>query len=207
MTFRASPNKQCTMKSEENCRARGTILLTCPGEVNPTLGGWWRHRLRISKKLENLNAALSLYFAWYNFYNSLLVTYNSCYRGRHYARQYGIFLVYVDRHAGVDIMSSGSQHRRPSPLSENALRQLIRVAVDKGYYTESLHHPERNISVDDVLHGADRSDWTLIGEPEWDGSRKGYKFKILTVDIEGDELTLIVAAFPEEKRIEFVTAW
>src|SRR5258708_1653353 len=102
-------------------------------------------------------------------------------------------------------MSTGSRDKRPSPLSENALRQFIRVAFEKGYYTESLHHPERNISVDDVLHGVERSDWTIAGSPEWFESSRNYHYKILTVDIEGDELTIIIGAFPEEKRIEFVT--
>ena len=104
-------------------------------------------------------------------------------------------------------MSTGSRDKRPSPLNENALRQLIRVAIEKGYYTESLHHPERNISVDDVLHGVERSDWTLVGIPEWFEIFRSYRYQIRTVDIEGDDLTIIIAAYPEEKRIEFVTAW
>ena len=104
-------------------------------------------------------------------------------------------------------MSTGSRDKRPSPLNENALRQLIRVALDKGYYTESLHHPERNISEDDIIHGVERSDWTLVGIPEWVESSYCYRYRICTVDIEGEELTLILAAYPVEKRVEFITAW
>jgi hypothetical protein len=104
-------------------------------------------------------------------------------------------------------MSTGSQKQRPQALSEYALRHLIRVAITKGYYTESLHHPERNISEDDIIHGVERSDWTLVGIPEWFETFRSYRYQIRTVDIEGDELTIIIAAYPEEKRIEFVTAW
>src|SRR5258708_7504060 len=101
-------------------------------------------------------------------------------------------------------MSTGSRDKRPSPLNENALRQLIRVAIEKGYYTESLHHPERNISVDDVIHGVERSDWSLIGNPEWCQYRHTYKYQLSTVDIDGDELTIIIAGYSEGKRIEFI---
>ena len=103
-------------------------------------------------------------------------------------------------------MSSGSE-RHPNPLNEHALRQLIRVALDKSYYREHLHHPERNISVDDVIHGLDRSDWTLAANPQWDEWYRSYKYQICTVDIEGDELTVVIAAYPEEKRIAIITAW
>ena len=109
--------------------------------------------------------------------------------------------------AGVDIMSTSSRGKRPSPLSENALRQHIRVALERGYYTESLHHPERNISVEDVIHGIERSDWTLVGNPEWWEQNQTFKYRICTVDIDGDELTVILAAYPNEKRIEIITAW
>ncbi len=102
---------------------------------------------------------------------------------------------------------SSSSERRPNPLNEHALRQLIRVALYKGYYREYLHHPDRDISVDDVIHGLERSDWTLEENPEWNDGNRTHRYKVCTVDIEGNELTLIVAAYPEEKRIEIITAW
>jgi hypothetical protein len=101
-------------------------------------------------------------------------------------------------------MSSGSEKH---PLHEHALRQLIRVALDKSYYREYLHHPDRDISHDDVIHGLERSDWTLEGNPEWNNGNRTYRYKICTVDIEGDELKLIISAYPDEKRIEIITAW
>ena len=80
------------------------------------------------------------------------------------------------------------------------------MAMDRGYYREFLHHPERNISVDDVLHGVERSDWALAGA-EWHERSRNYRYKIRTCDVEGDELTLIVEVFPADKRVEFITAW
>ena len=103
-------------------------------------------------------------------------------------------------------MSSGSE-KRPNPLSEHTLRQLIHYALDKGYYREYLHHLERNISVDDVIHGLERSDWKLGGNPEWNDGNRTHRYKVCTVDIEGEALTVIVAAYPHEKRIEIITAW
>ena len=103
-------------------------------------------------------------------------------------------------------MSTNGRGKRPSPLSEHALRQLIRVAIDKGYYREFLHHPERNISVDDCLHGLERDGWKLV-KVEWSEKCQNFRYEILTCDVESDELTLIVEAFASDKRIEFITAW
>jgi hypothetical protein len=108
-------------------------------------------------------------------------------------------------------MSSGSQDKRPAPLSEHALRILIRVALERGYYREVVHaedhHPERNISADDVIYGLEREDWTLAKAPNYDTSHQSWEYLINTVDIEGDELNLKIAAFPNEKRFEVITRW
>ena len=115
----------------------------------------------------------------------------------------------IDIHLGVDMMSSGSQQKRP--LSEHALRQLIRIAIDKGYYAEHWHaetgHPERNISIDDVIHGLEREDWALVGSPNYDHQHRNYEYLIQTVDVEGDELHIKLAALPDEKRFEVITRW
>jgi hypothetical protein len=117
----------------------------------------------------------------------------------------------LDTSLGVDIMSSGSQDKHPSPLSEHALRILIRVALERSYYREVVHaedhHPERNISVDDVIYGLEREDWTLAKTPNYDTSHQSWEYLIKTVDIEGDELNLKIAAFPNEKRFEVITRW
>ena|SRR5258708_38578464 len=108
-------------------------------------------------------------------------------------------------------MSTSSPDKRPLPLGEHVLRLLIRVATERGYYTESLHktndHPERNISPDDVIHGLERDDWKLCKPPDWDVEHQNWEYLIGTVDIEGDELTVKVGAYPDEKRIRIITAW
>jgi len=82
----------------------------------------------------------------------------------------------------------------------------MRVALERGYYVEFLHHPERNITVDDLIHGSESDGWRFI-KCTWHEERQRYRYKIKTTDIEGEELTLIVEAFPEYKRIQFITAW
>jgi hypothetical protein len=108
-------------------------------------------------------------------------------------------------------MSTGRRKKRAVPLTGNALRELIRVALEKGYYTESLHsandHPERNISPDDIIHGLEWSDWELVKDPNWDDEHESYEYLIRTVDIEGEELTIKFAIYPEEKRVKVITAW
>ena len=108
-------------------------------------------------------------------------------------------------------MSTGRRNKRTAPLAGNALRELIRVALEKGYYTESLHsandHPERNISPDYIIHGLERSDWELAKDPNWDDEHASYEYLIRTADIEGEELTIKLAIYPEEKRIKVITAW
>jgi hypothetical protein len=109
-------------------------------------------------------------------------------------------------------MSKSSEDRRPSPLSERALRQLIRTAIDKSYYCESIHaendHLERSIDANDVLHGLERDDWVIEGTPEWVGNpHNNWKYLIKTVDIEGNELHIVVAAIPSYRRFEVITRW
>jgi hypothetical protein len=108
-------------------------------------------------------------------------------------------------------MSTSKQERRPQALSERALRQLIHVAMERGYYQETGHseleHAERNISTDDVIHGLEREDWVLEEPPDYDEEHQGWEYLIRTVDIEGDELHLKIAAHPHDKRIEIVTRW
>ena len=107
-------------------------------------------------------------------------------------------------------MSSSSEEHPPA-LSEHALRQLIRVALIRGYYSETMHaedeHPERNISVDDVIYGLERQDWTLKKQPDYDEKHRSWEYLISTVDIDDKELTVKVAAFPDDKRFEIITRW
>jgi len=76
-------------------------------------------------------------------------------------------------------MSSSEKDRRPARLSENALRQLIRTALSRGYIRETPHaefdHPERNISIEDVIYGLERPDWIIVGDPDFDDEHESYE--------------------------------
>jgi hypothetical protein len=108
-------------------------------------------------------------------------------------------------------MSTPREKRPTSPLTETALRNLIQTATAKGYVRETIHaedhHPERNLSIDDVLHGLERKDWVLAGPPNYDAEHESWEYLIRTVDVEGDELHIKLAAYPADKRIEIITRW
>jgi hypothetical protein len=108
-------------------------------------------------------------------------------------------------------MSTSGTKRIPSALNENALRNLIEAAVSRGYYREAVHaeagHPERGISIDDVLHGLERDDWVFEKSPNYDSEHHSWEYLVKTVDIEGNELHIKIAAFPDDKRFEIITRW
>jgi hypothetical protein len=107
-------------------------------------------------------------------------------------------------------MSIGPKHR-PAPLGETALRQLIGRALAKGYYRESFHaeheHPERGISADDVFHGLERKDWALVDSPNYDDEHNNWEYLIRTQDLDGNELYIKIAVYPQENRFEVITRW
>ena len=110
----------------------------------------------------------------------------------------------------LDIMSSVTD-KPPAPLSEQALRQFIAKALEKGYFGESTHasddHPERNISVDDVLWGLEQRDWTIAKDPDYDGQHKNWEYLIRTVDLEGKLLRIKIAVDLKSNRIKVVSRW
>lgn len=117
----------------------------------------------------------------------------------------------LDNGRGLDIMSIHGNGPQTPALSVGALRTLVRSAIEKGYYRESFHaeyeHPERNISADDVLHGLDREDWSLAKPPEWSEDYGQWKYLIKTLDVEGEELHVLIAAMPDYNRFEVITRW
>jgi hypothetical protein len=100
---------------------------------------------------------------------------------------------------------------RPPCLSETALRELVRYALEMSYYRECFHaehdHPERNISIEDVVYGLERDDWTLERHPEFDQEHNNWKYFIKTVDIEDELLIVLIRAVPEYRRFEVITRW
>ena len=108
-------------------------------------------------------------------------------------------------------MSYREKRNLPPALSESGLRELILFAISKGYYRESFHseaeHLERNISFDDVLYGLESVAWVFAEPPDFDERHKSWEYLIITTDIEGDYLTIKIAAFPDDKRFEVITRW
>lgn len=101
--------------------------------------------------------------------------------------------------------------KRPKPLTEQALRSLLARALRKGLYRESFHaeheHPERNISTEDVVYGLERRDWTLAAAPNYDTQHKTWEYLIKTKDLEGNDLHIKLAVFPQQNRFEVITRW
>jgi hypothetical protein len=100
----------------------------------------------------------------------------------------------------------------PQSLSKERLKKAINDALLKGYFSQSHHavhdHPERNISVDDVLHGLKLDNWTLETS-EFDEKHGRWKYKIKTEDIEGDELCIVFSCWMHRGRscIRVITRW
>lgn len=106
---------------------------------------------------------------------------------------------------------SSEPKNRPAPLSVKALRAFVTRALEKGYYRESLHaaegHLERNISLDDVIHGLERKDWTLAEAPNYDPEHGNWEYLIKTQDLDGNELHIKIAVQSQLNRLEVITRW
>ena len=97
----------------------------------------------------------------------------------------------------------------PPSLNLNALRHLVAKAVEKGWVREVFHAEHerayRNISMEDVLYGLERSNWTLAAPPDYDATHKNWEYQIKTVDIEGVELGLKIAPNPADGTVIVIT--
>jgi hypothetical protein len=97
----------------------------------------------------------------------------------------------------------------PPSLNLNNLRHLVAKAVEKGWVREVWHSERerayRNISMEDVLYGLERPDWTLAAPPDYDARHKNWEYLIKTVDIEGVELDLKIAPNPADGTIIVIT--
>jgi hypothetical protein len=88
----------------------------------------------------------------------------------------------------------------------------MKVAVTDGSVIPPFHtwtdHPERNISMDDIIAGLTCEEWTLA-KTEYDAGPKykNWKYYIKTKDAEGDELLLLISANPERLSIKVITTW
>jgi len=105
---------------------------------------------------------------------------------------------------------SASSGSRPQPLAGEALRQAVTRIVLYGTFRESAHsafeRSYRNVSHDDMLHMLEGT-WTLAKKPSWDEKHYNWKYELVGQDIEGDELTLVVALNTEEQMITIITKY
>jgi hypothetical protein len=108
-------------------------------------------------------------------------------------------------------MSSSKEAPKTPPLGVNALRNLIQASIARGYLEESEHaevdHPERNLSIDDILYGLEQPHWTFVKAPDYDCDHGTWEYLIKTTDIEGNDLEIKLAAYPEYKKVRIITRW
>ena len=108
--------------------------------------------------------------------------------------------------SNIDI--SASSGGRPLSLAEPELRVAITRIVHYGTVWQTRHAGQerdyRNVSDDDIQHMLLGS-WVLERKPEWSDPHRNWKYRLRGTDIEGDELTLIVALNTGEQKISVVT--
>jgi hypothetical protein len=106
----------------------------------------------------------------------------------------------------IDINASSSE--RPSSLAEPELRVTISRIVHYGTVWQTRHaghdRSYRNVSDDDIQHML-VGPWVLERMPEWSDEHRNWKYRLRGADIEGDELTLIVAVNTEEEKLSVIT--
>lgn len=101
----------------------------------------------------------------------------------------------------------------PPCLSEAELRALITDALENRpneaaneTYHARFDHLERNLSMDDVIHGLERP-WTFDRPPEFNKDEWQWKYRIATQSIDGDDLVIVVAVDTLNRSFEVVTRW
>jgi hypothetical protein len=104
-------------------------------------------------------------------------------------------------------MTSSPKHG--NALSDEGLRQFVDRALSRGFYREAWHseteRASRNISDEDISFGLERKSWTLAKAPDFDADHGTWEYLIKTEDIEGEELHLKIAVYPDEQRFVVVT--
>jgi|SRR6266404_110430 len=109
-------------------------------------------------------------------------------------------------------MTSEAAHK-PQPLSEAEVRRVVLEALSQsGYYIESFSfharfdHPERHLSIDDVIFGL-KSTWRGCKAEEFNDDEWQWKYLVKTHDIEGNRLIVPIALDPRNKRFTVITAF
>lgn len=109
---------------------------------------------------------------------------------------------------------SSPEGKQPKLLRINELRQLLSEAIDGGLYCgyeETIHarfdNVERKIDLNDVLFGLKRTDWQLKQPPEFSKDFWQWKYTIITQDVEGDPIVIVVAVDTKGRSFEVITRW
>jgi hypothetical protein len=101
---------------------------------------------------------------------------------------------------------------RPPYLTEAQLKALVKDALEGtlGGASETYHarfdHPERGLSLDDVIHGLEQ-DWHYERNPEFNEDQWQWKYRIAAETVDGDPLTIIIAVDSANRTFEVVTRW
>ena len=100
----------------------------------------------------------------------------------------------------------------PKQLDEASLRKLILEALNNApdnspeTYHAKYHHPERGLSLDDVIHGLE-GPWTFDRPPEFNQDEWQWKYRIATESIDGDPIVIVVAVDTASRSFYVITRW
>jgi|SRR3954470_16326239 hypothetical protein len=105
-----------------------------------------------------------------------------------------------------------SQGTRPKPLSAVEVQKLVLEAICHESYSEShvtswharFDHPERMISIQDVLYGLEHK-WRSCRPEKFNQAEWQWKYRIKTTNLDDERLTIIIALDPRHQRFEVVT--
>lgn len=104
--------------------------------------------------------------------------------------------------------------KRPKPLHIDELRRIILEAIDSGMYSgyqETMHarfdNVDRGIDLNDVLFGLRSPNWSLKKKPEFSDEFWQWKYTVLTTNVEGESIGIVVAVDPKNRSFEVLTRW
>jgi hypothetical protein len=108
-------------------------------------------------------------------------------------------------------MTSGSS--KPIPLKQKQVREVVAAALSNhGYYVESFSfharfdHPERHLSIDDVLFGL-RNHWRGCKVSRFNDDEWQWQYLIKTHDVDRNEIVVVIGLDPKNARFTVVTAF
>jgi hypothetical protein len=105
-----------------------------------------------------------------------------------------------------------SQGKKPKALAAAQVRKVVLGAIANGAYIESFSfharfdHPERHLSIDDVIHGL-KKPWRGCKVDEFNDDEWQWRYLIKTSDIEEFPLVVIVGLDPKNNRFTVVTSF